>query len=382
MFEYFGKNYAWNIALATLVEEVGTLAEPMEAFQALSHLATAESTVANKAWHDAMYRLGEKLESLAGKDLADGHPLSAARKFHRAAMYFIRVERMMSAQDSERLTVYRRALKCFRQARELAREGVEFIDIPFEHKAMPALLVKADAQRPAPIVIHLQGFDSVKETQWPMLQEYRRRGISVLIVDQPGAGGALRLHDLKARVRSESYVAVLVDFILRRPDIATPQIGLAGLSMGGFFAPRAAAFEPRIRAVASWGAFYRMRPAAPQATTASEPVRASSLPSMLQHAMWSWGLSSLQDYQAVAQEMTLEGVLDRIRCPYLIMHGEGDQQVPVQDAITTYEQTRAAGKQLKIFRKDEGGFEHCQLDNRAFGADFIADWFARVLCAA
>ncbi|SFM92517.1 S9 family peptidase [Variovorax sp. OV329] len=382
MFEYFKDNYAWNIAVATLVEEVGTLAEPMEAFQAVAHLADADPTVANQAWHDAMMALGQRLERLADEDLAAGHALSAARKYHRASMYLIRVERMMPPRNSDRLAVYRRALANFRKARELGRDGVEFVGIPFEGKVIPALLVKAKGSAPAPIVIHLQGFDSVKETQWPMLQEYRRRGLSVLILDQPGAGEALRLHGLTARIESETYVSRAVDYILGRADIRTEQIGLAGLSMGGFLAPRAAAFEPRIRAVASWGAFFRLRPPAPQPAAGSarsgEAPGAASLPSMLAHALWSWGLDTPQEFGALAERFTLEGVVDKIRCPYLVMHGEGDRQIPWSDAVATYEQTTAPGKRLKIFRKDEGGIEHCQLDNRAFGADYLTDWFAEI----
>lgn len=90
----------------------------------------------------------------------------------------------------------------------------------------------------------------------------------------------------------------------------------------------------------------------------------------------------MQDYGANASKMTLEGVVDKIRCPYLIMHGEGDRQIPLSDALASFDQTKAPGKQLKVFRKDEGGIEHCQLDNRAFGSDYISHWFAQVLPTA
>ncbi len=97
MFEYFSANYAWNMAVVTLVEDVGTISEPSEAFQAVAHLAKgADPSVANEAWYQAMARLGDRLERMADQDFADGHLLSAARKYHRAAMYFFRAERMIS----------------------------------------------------------------------------------------------------------------------------------------------------------------------------------------------------------------------------------------------------------------------------------------------
>src|SRR5580658_5910535 len=227
MFEYFSDNYPWNMAAVTLVEDVGTISEPGEAFQSVAHLAKGDPAAANEAWYQAMVRLGERLERMADRDLAEKHPLSAARKYLRAAMYFIRAERMISHLDARRLSAYQRAIADYRKARDYGNDGVEFVDIPYKGGFMPALLIAAITRKPAPIVIHLQGFDSIKETQFPMLQEYRRRGLSCLIVDQPGAGGALRLHRLTAEVESENYVAAIVDYVQSRPDIATDQIGLA-----------------------------------------------------------------------------------------------------------------------------------------------------------
>ena len=74
--------------------------------------------------------------------------------------------------------------------------------------------------------------------------------------------------------------------------------------------------------------------------------------------------------------MTLKGVVERLTCPLLVMHGENDRQVPLEHARSTYENAGSADKTLKIFTRDEGGAEHCQIDNRAIAADYVADWFA------
>ena len=257
-----------------------------------------------------------------------------------------------------------------------AKDGVEFVDIPYEGGFMPALLIPAPSQAtPAPLVIHLQGFDSVKETQFPMFQEYRRRGLSCLIVDQPGAGGALRLHGLTARYDTEAYVSVIVDWIMSRPDIATDRIGLCGLSMGGYFAPRAAAFEPRIAACAAWGAMHDAFAIASPIVKGGE-VDAPSVPSPMKHALWVFGLSSKEEFVEVFKKINLDGIVEKISCPLLVMHGENDRQVPLEQAIRTYEQATVADKTLKIFTKEEGGAEHCQVDNRVVAADYAADWFS------
>jgi dienelactone hydrolase len=369
MFEYFKSNYAWSLAALTLIEEVGTISQPAEVFAAVEGMADAPAEEASRAWYDAMTAMGEKQEKYANIDLAARTPLTAARKFHRAAAYFMRANRISSHEDPGQLVSYKRAIENYRKAREYGEEGVEFVDIPFEKGFMPALLIPATTDgKPSPIVVHIQGFDSVKETFFPVLREYRRRGLSCLIVDQPGAGGALRLHGLKARIETEVYVGAIVDWIMSRRDLATNMIGLTGVSMGGFFAPRAAVFEHRIRACAAWGALYDAK--------SLSSGRADPVPNVVKHAIWSWDLKSLDAWIDIRKQITLIGIVEKITCPLLVMHGENDRQIPVSQAVATYEAATTADKTLKIFTKDEGGAEHCQIDNRAIAADYLADWFA------
>jgi alpha-beta hydrolase superfamily lysophospholipase len=379
MFEYFKNNYAWNLTAVTLIEEVGTISQPAQAFAVAAPFEDAPPEEANRAWHDAMSALGAKQEAIAEVDLAAGHPLTAARKFHRAASYFIRAERISSHEDPRQMVAYNRALQNYRKAREHGQDGVEFVEIPFEGAAMPAILIPANEEgRPAPIVVHIQGFDSIKETQFPVLQEYRRRGLSCLIVDQPGAGGALRLHGLVGRAETETYVTAIIDWIMARLSLATNRVGLVGLSMGGFFAPRAAAFEPRVKACASWGALFDAhRLVGPLAKGGD--VSSPSVPNSIKHALWSFGLSTPGEFIELTKKLSLEGVIDRLTCPLLVIHGENDRQVPVEQAIETYEKATTTDKTLKIFTEEEGGDEHCQIDNRAIAADLLADWFAEKL---
>ena len=376
MFEYFKGNYAWNLTAITLIEEIGTISQPAQAFEVVAGLSDGAGEDANAAWFDAMSELGERVEGYAEEDLAAGNALSASRKFHRAAMYFIRAERI-SHGNPRRLEIYKRAMTNYRKAADYGQWGVEFVDIPFEDGFMPALFVPANSDgTPAPLLIHIQGFDSIKETQFPIYKEAKRRGLSVLIVDQPGAGGALRLHGLHARYDSEVYVSAIIDWVMSRDDMATERLGLCGISLGGYYAPRAAAFEPRVKACAAWGAIY-------DATGLAAPllegkkIDAPAVPDMMKHAMWSYGSKKPEDFIAVAQKLTLEGVVDKIKCPLLVMHGENDRQAPLEDhAVKTIENATMSDKTLKVFTIKEGGAEHCQIDDRGLAVDYITDWFA------
>jgi len=378
MFEYFPDNYAWSLTTATLFDEVGTTSEVEEALRSVKHLAGGDPATANEAWYEAFMRLAQRLERLGDTDMAEGHPLTASRKYHRAGLYYLRAERFLHHSDPRERMAYQLGVDYFRKAREVGRDPVEYVDIPFEDGLMPCMFVKADVDGPAPCMIHIQGFDSLKELHYPIIsEEYRKRGMHMLIVDQPGAGGALRLHGLTAGHETEHYVAKLVDYVEARDDVDADRIGLSGNSLGGYYAPRAAAFEKRLKCCIAWGALWDFSVYFERAYAKIES--APSVPDMVSHGMWVMGQKTPEDALAVSRKMTLEGVIDKITCPLLVCHGENDRQVPLWMAQKTYDEAvNSPNRKLKIFRLDEGGAEHCQIDNRQLIGDVMSDWAAEI----
>jgi len=78
--------------------------------------------------------------------------------------------------------------------------------------------------------------------------------------------------------------------------------------------------------------------------------------------------------------MTLEGVMERIRVPFLVTHGEKDRQIGLDYAHRSFDQlVNSPRRELKIFTEREGGVEHVGADNMSFGRDYLADWFAETL---
>jgi alpha-beta hydrolase superfamily lysophospholipase len=76
----------------------------------------------------------------------------------------------------------------------------------------------------------------------------------------------------------------------------------------------------------------------------------------------------------MAKKFSLKDVAQNITCPYLVTHGGNDRVVPVENAPKLYEAIGSKNKTLKIFDAEEGGAEHCQVDDRQAGVNFIADW--------
>jgi fermentation-respiration switch protein FrsA (DUF1100 family) len=153
---------------------------------------------------------------------------------------------------------------------------------------------------------------------------------------------------------------------------------MLAMSMGGYYAPRATAFEPRIKACVCWGGNYdwgavqRMRY---ENSQASRPI-----PHFWEHFKWALGVDTVEEGLKFADQITLRGILDRITCPILITHGENDRQIPLKYAQMTYDDcVNSPRRELKIHTAEEGAAEHCGSDNTPLAVDYIADWVAEVL---
>jgi dienelactone hydrolase len=332
------------------------------------------------AFYEAWKGGSDQLLALAEADLARGHKLSAGEKFGRAALYCCIAERMQAHGFAARKALYERSLELFALGRLHSRENCERIEIPIVGGHISGLLVRAEGVvGPAPIVVIMNGLDSTKEMlqKSMMSRAFSRRGLSALFIDQPGTGEALRLHDMPAVHNTEVWASQVVDALVQRPDVDSRRIAALGVSLGGYYCPRAVAFEPRFACGAVWGANHDWR-AVQQARLKREGE--NPVPHYWKHVQWVFGAQGMDDFLAKAEHMHLNGVLDRIRVPFLVTHGENDRQIPLKYAHQTFEQlVNCPKKDLFIFDKSTGGVEHSSLDNPYNAGDQIADWLAEQL---
>jgi dienelactone hydrolase len=204
-----------------------------------------------------------------------------------------------------------------------------------------------------------------------------RRGISTLSIDQPGTGEALRCNGLTVTHESEMWATPCYEWLAARPDVDATRVGMAGISLGGYFTPRAVAFEPRFASGAVWGGNHNW---AEVQQLRLKREGENPVPHYWNHVMWVFGAKDMDDFMSKAAGMTLEGVLDRIRVPFLVTHGLRDRQINLMFAQRTYDQlVNSPRRELKVFTDREGGVEHVGADNMSFGRDYIADWFAETL---
>lgn len=378
LFEYF-PNYIWNLSVSIAMESGGRIGEIVDMCQPIRDAAATGADAGTPQFMARWVEQADRLTALADEDEAQGRAFSASDKLERAALYLLVAERMQAHGSAGREQTYATALATFDRSTRLGGINRERIEIPLATGTMPALFTRAPGAGQKPAVVYCNGLDSCKELlYWSRLPEaLARRGISTLCLDQPGSGEALRLQNIPVDPHSEHWASKAVDWLEGQADADANRIGMTGISLGGHFAPRAVAYEPRFASGAVWGANHNWREVQDKRMRreGENPV-----PHYWQHVFWAFGANDMEDFLARSAEMNLNGHMDRITVPFLVTHGARDRQISVDYAHQAYDQlVNSARRELKIFTDREGGVEHVGADNMSFGRDYIADWFADTL---
>ncbi|WP_103344099.1 alpha/beta hydrolase family protein [Amycolatopsis sp. CA-126428] len=377
MFEYFPGNYVWNLGVVATLNSGGLIDEVDRACRPIREAAAQGEDAGTREFLRAWTALTDQLVGQAEAAEKAGHPRTAGQLYARATNYLCQAERLQSASAPGRLDTYRRVLELQQKALELVSPAVTRVAVPFEGTTLPAYFSAAGPG--APVMILWNGLDSTKEHMYSSghWAELAARGISCLMVDCPGSGEALRLQGLTARVETEGWATACVDYLETRADVDATRIGLAGWSLGGYYAPRAAAFEKRLALVVAWGANHDWG-AVQRRRLEREGER--PVPHYWEHVLWVWGHDDLETFPEFADAVHLDGVVEHITVPFLICHGENDRQIPVRYAHRSYDQAvNSPNRHLRLFTAEEGATEHIGLDHLAHTSTYIADWVADTL---
>jgi dienelactone hydrolase len=377
VFEYFPGNYVWNLGVVATLNSGGLIDEVDRACRPIREAAQRGEDAGTADFLRAWTTLTDQLVTQAEEAERAGHTRTAGQLYARATNYLSQAERMQSASAPDRVATYLRVLELQQKAFELKDPDITRVEIPYEGTNLPAYFSSAGDR--APVMIMWNGLDSTKEHMYSSghWAELAARGISCLMVDCPGSGEALRLQGLTARTDTEVWAGACVDYLLTRDDVDPARIGLAGWSLGGYYAPRAAAFEKRLALVVAWGANHDWG-AVQRRRLEREGER--PVPHYWEHVLWVWGHQNLKEFIDFADAVHLDGVVEKITIPFLVCHGENDRQIPLDYAHRSYEQAvNSPNRHLRVFSPDEGATEHIGLDHLSHVSTYIADRVADVL---
>lgn len=378
MFMYFPTNYVWSMSVVATLNNGGFIDEVDRACRPVLEAAKNGDDAGTEELYDAWVAVADRLVAAAEDDERRGRTQGAADKYYRSSLYVSQAERLQSPQWEGRAQAYQKSIDLLLKHVQLGGVPVTPVEIPYEGSSLPGYLYQAESVdgSPTPLMIQFNGLDSTKEMMYysgfpAMLAQ---RGISTLMVDTPGSGEALRLRGLTARYDTEVWAGAIIDYAEALEGIDAEQIGLVGWSLGGYYAPRAAAFERRIKLVVAWGANHNW---AEVQHKRLEREGENPVPHYWDHVYWVWGAKDQQDFFERTGNMHLNGVVEKIQVPFLITHGVNDRQISVDYARQSYVQAvNSPQRELRLFDEPEGGTEHISIDNMPYVAGYIADWIA------
>jgi 2,6-dihydroxypseudooxynicotine hydrolase len=300
-------------------------------------------------------------EELGRKSLADGYKLSAGGHLTRAAVCY-HFSKFVFVVDYEQMkAAHRKAVECRNLALPLIDPPGERVQIPYEGRHLYGNLRKPRGVAKPPVVVMCMGLDSTKEEMDSNETTFLERGMATLTFDGPGQGEGE--YDFAIRGDYEVPVKAVLDYLGTRGDLDSPRVGVWGVSLGGYYAPRAAAFDKRIKAcIALSGPFEWVEyfDKLPELTRNTFQVRSRS--------------RTMAEARERAATLTLKNVAKNITCPLFVVAGKQDGIVPWEEG----ERLAAAvsGPVVRCFIDDGNHVAN----NRVYRwRPQSADWMARQL---
>jgi dipeptidyl aminopeptidase/acylaminoacyl peptidase len=270
-------------------------------------------------WCKAWSERGALHEQIGREALAAKHFLTAGECLQRAAVYYHFGSFLFAHDPVQMKAAHKKQIECRQLALPHLAPPGERVEIPYEGRTLPGILRRPVGVTKPPVVVMAVGLDSTKEETDAYETPFLARGMATLVFEGPGQGESQ--YALPIRGDYEVPVTAVLNYVEARSDLDSKRIGMWGVSLGGYYAPRAAAFDKRIKACIAlggpfdWGAAFD---ALPDLTRETFRIRSHS--------------KTVEDARKIARTLTLVGIAQNITCPTFIVNGRLDRVVPAADA--------------------------------------------------
>src|SRR5579871_205459 len=306
---------------------------------------------ARAAIHEAMGRAAH----------ARGKHLSAGEHLQRASVYYHFAKFLFVHDTAQMKEAHAKAVACRTMALLHLVPPGERVTIPYAGQFLYGILRKPIEVARPPVMVMTCGLDSCKEETAAYEEPYLARGIATLVFDGPGQGEAE--YDFPIRGDCETVIKAVIDYVETRRDVDSSRIGLWGVSLGGYYAPRAAAFETRVGACIALSGPFDFSEAwefLPELTREAFRVRSHC--------------ASAADAKRHAATLSLKGIAGRVACPLFIVAGKQDRVIPWEHAERLARETSGPVELVLI---PDGGHV---ANNRGYSwRSQSADWMAERL---
>ena len=320
--------------------------------------------------HRTVDRHGRHVISIAEAAEKAGHFETARELYWVASEHYREAQHAIFTDDNpEKIYLHSMLLKCFDKVMQYADHPIERVEIPFEGNYIQAVLHMLPGRPKAPTVLFFPGMDMTKEAFVdPLNHPFVARGMNCLHIDGPGQGTS---NIRKIRVKVDNYEragSAAIDYLLERDEVDQDKIALSGFSMGSYWGMRMAAFDKRVKAVATAAACYGPKTA----------IFEQASPRFKQVFMYMAGIHDEDEFDEFARQMVLDEHAPLITCPTLQVTGEYDPLAPLDTVLPIYDMV-AGPKELWVVENDF----HAPRHRPNFGGlefyGFLADWIRDAL---
>ncbi len=365
-------------------------------------LATIASIVDgdDTSWVTAWQGTAARIEAIAEGCAARGHDVSARDAYLRAAVYYGAALSAVDGTDdpdTALATIFAAHRRCFNaHVARLERPG-QRIEIPYEATTLPGYFFPSgDGRRPT--IILTNGSDGPITTLWPAVGAAAvARGYHVVAYDGPGQQSMLFERQVPFRPDWETVITPIVNYLIARDDVDPERLALYGISQGGYWVPRALAFEHRLAAAvadpgvddvaSSWHDNLKP-PEMIELLDAGDreafdqflEIGMADAPEQRKAMAWRskpYGITSAYDVFKAVEQYRLGNLGSQITTPLLITNPEAEQFWPGQ-AERLY-QGLPGPKKLVPFTAAEGADRHCEPMARALLDQRMFDWLDETL---
>ena len=349
-----------------------------------------------QGWYSAWTATAERVLERAGRT---GDARSRGQAQLRAHNYLRTAEFFLPPTDPKRPTTSVRNVEAFEAGLDALGVERERTRIPYGQHHLNAIFYPGEVgARTAPLLVLCGGFDStLEELYFVLVPAAHERGFAVLTFEGPGQGAVLREQQLTFTPEWEHPTTAVLDaHFASHPQQA--KTVLIGMSMGGYLAPRAAAFDRRIDGVVAfdvlfdfgtiarqnmpslgWWLHARHADALLEALIAIKARFSPGFAWSVANAQWVLGTASAMESVEVLGSYTLAPVAGLFKADLLILAGADDHFIPASQAADFARAlTSARSVQLIVYDAASGGAEHCQMGAQSLWHADLFDWIARI----
>jgi dienelactone hydrolase len=321
-------------------------------------VATTAGVESWDEWLDAWCDNADMHAELAEAAAAKGRRRTAGEAWARATVGYHFAKFVWVVDPARSRAAADKAVAAMGRTHEFLDPDAERIEVPLDGGRVVANLRRPEGTEPPPLVVLVPGLDSTKEEFFRLENVFLERGMATLSMDGPGQGECG--YELPIRADYDVAVTAVLDAIAGRGDVDVERVGLFGVSLGGYYAPRVLAFEPRVKAGVGLSGPYRFSDIwdhVPPQTRDTFVAKSFS--------------EDAEAGRAKAAELDLSGVAERIEQPYLAITGKLDKLIP-------WEQTERVAKEAPngTFLLHEDGNHGCAnvpYKTRPVAADWLRE---------